>query len=442
MESLKKQYYGQRVLALGLGRFGGQIAAIRYLSQQGAQVLVSDSAAPELLQDSQQQLQDCNQVSFQFGPQTPELIDGFDQVLVSPAIRPAHPCLEAARTAGLAIVTETELFLRACPAPVCVVSGTVGKSTTAAMIHHLLMNNQLRSWLGGNIGESLLPRLSEIMPTDKIVLELSSYQLEYLQSFPQAFPVSVLTNWIPHHLEWHGSPEKYRAAKARLFTGQSSEHAAILSAELAAEDWPGNGRRILLDEMNDSEIPAHWPQHDRQNARAALAVLEFWKPDCGSQAKIFDTFQGLPHRLQVIPNSLQRQILNDSKATSPAAVLAGLQTMNTPFWLVLGGAPSPDQTADLLTALNQHPHLKGIAWLGPAGKQNASRFTATGNQGRLLQQICTTLQEAWEWCYANSDREETILLSPGFPSFDEFVHYVQRGECWIRLIRETEQRNR
>lgn len=427
---------GKRICALGLGRFGGQLAAIEYLARAGADILVTDSGDPATLRDSLDRIADYPQVRVQFRPQVEEDVQDCDAVLVSPAILPRHPCVQAALAQKIPLLTEIGLFLDACPARVIAISGTVGKSTTGAMLTHILRAAGLGAHFGGNIGSSLLPKLHEIHNEDFVVLELSSFQLHYLETQSPRFVAAVLTNLSPHHLEWHVSFENYRDAKARLFAAQTRADAAVLPNHMSGRDWPGEGTRIYFSQVRFPEVPEHWPEHDCRNAAAALSVADWLGVNVACSRRALHSYGGLPHRLQRIPNSLKRIVINDSKATSPMATQAALQSLTGPAWLVLGGAKSADDTDELLQSIARCRHLRGIACMGPAGETLLDELHEFSPQLQLEE--AETLRDAWDWCWQHSGEGDQILLSPGFPSFNEFTHYEARGERWELLVRETE----
>lgn len=208
---------GQSVTIMGLGCHGGGVAATRFLAERGALVTISDTASPEFLAKSLHALSDLPLAAIHLGGHEPDdFLNPF--VVVNPAVRPGHPCLEIARRAGARLISETELFLALRPARVIAVTGTVGKSTTCAMLHQLLVAGGKRAWLGGNIGHSLLGNLPEMTAEDWVVFEMSSFQLAHLSHDVRLPEIGVITNCSPNHLDWHGTWEEYVAAKQRLLS--------------------------------------------------------------------------------------------------------------------------------------------------------------------------------------------------------------------------------
>ncbi|HCS55034.1 Mur ligase family protein [Rubinisphaera sp.] len=436
MQSEQGTFAGKRICALGLGRFGGQLAAIEYLLKQGAQLRVTDTANPDTLVESIESLSQYPGIKFEFGPQTDETVKNCDALLVSPAIRPRHPCILAAKKDGLPLLTEIGLFLNACRGQVLAISGTVGKSTTAAMLARILQAAGKKTYLGGNIGNSLLPIVEQIQSKDFVVLELSSFQLDYLRQNQPAFTAAVLTNLVPHHLEWHGSAQAYREAKAVMFQGQNSTQLSVLPESHRHESWPGIAERVnyRIDDLNGEFLD--WPAHDQHNAAAAMSVARWLGIEQSVIFEALHNYSGLPHRLEKIPNSLHRTVINDSKSTSPIATLAAIDVICAPTWIIIGGADSLDDPTPLLSRLIHHENIQGIAWMGPAGKRLAGIFAQQNTEA--TQTVSENLSSVWQWCWENSQRDHTILMSPGYPSFNEFLNYEVRGEQLITLVRETE----
>ena len=224
-----QQVRGKRVTVFGLGRFGGGIAVSRWLAGQGAHVLVTDKDPAEKLAGSVAQLSGAD-VQFRLGEHREEDFTRADLVVASPAVPPHNPYLVAARDAGVPVTTEIRLFVERCPATVFGVTGTKGKSTTSAMLGEIL-RRRFKTFVGGNIGGSLLAQLDEIASTDFIVLELSSYMLEHLRAARWSPHVAVVTMIGTDHLEWHGSAEAYIDAKKNLLRFQRPDDYAVLNGD-------------------------------------------------------------------------------------------------------------------------------------------------------------------------------------------------------------------
>jgi UDP-N-acetylmuramoylalanine--D-glutamate ligase len=333
-------YGGRRVTIMGLGHFGGGAAAARWLARQGAVVTVTDLADDNTLADSLAELAGEAIADFHLGGHREEDFRRADLVVVNPAVRPDNRFLEIAGESGARLSSEIELFMEACPARIVGVTGSNGKSTTAGMTAAILAADGRRAWLGGNIGGSLLGQLDRMGPGDWVVLEISSFQLWHLAGDARMPEVAVVTGCSPNHLDWHGSYERYVAAKQRILSGQTPADLAVLNAHDAeVGSWCDLVRGRLLGLPNDDEIPPLCVrgEHNRVNAACAAAAAMGIGCDRAAIARGLGSFRPLPQRLERVAVVDGRTFYNDSAATTPEATVAALEALDAPVWLVAGG---------------------------------------------------------------------------------------------------------
>ena len=276
------RFRGQRVTVMGLGQFGGGAAAARWLAGQGARVTVTDLANETVLAPALASLADCPIAAYHLGGHQEADFREAGLVVVNPAVRPNNPWLEIVRQSGVPLTTEIDLFLQHCPATTIGVTGSNGKSTTAAMIATILQADGRRTWLGGNIGGSLLNVLDKIKPDNSVVLELSSFQLFYLRLETRVPHIGVITSFSPNHLDWHKDMDEYAAAKRVLFQRQRPADLAVINTHdrrLTAWEQFVCGRLLPLVSIDEfPRLPvAGW--HNRLNAAcAATAALARIQP--------------------------------------------------------------------------------------------------------------------------------------------------------------------
>jgi len=430
---MNTDYRGRHVTIMGLGHFGGGAAAARWLARQEAMVTVTDLADENALADSLALLADLPIAAMHLGGHHEEDFQGADLVVVNPAVRPNSPWLQVARQSGARLRTEIELFIEACPAQIVGVTGSNGKSTTAAMIASILRAAGHRALLGGNIGGSLLEQLPEIDPSDWVVLEISSFQLWHFSPGARMPHVAVVTGCTPNHLDWHETFDHYAAAKQRILVGQTSEDIAVLNThDPEVASWPHlvRGRLIPLpplEELPSLSLPG---EHNRVNAACAAAAA--MGAGCGRQAvqQGLQSFRGLPQRLQWLAAIEGRQIYNDSTATTPESTIAALQTMEVPVWLLAGGKNKGCNFELLATEIARR--TRGAAFFG-ASREELRRCLAA-KQPQLPCTAVETMEEALRWCWQRSRPGEAILLSPACASTDQFRNFRQRGERFGDLI--------
>ena len=417
---------GRRVTVMGLGRHGGGLAAVRYLAQAGAHVTVSDCADRSQLQATLVALADLPFVDIHLGGHHRQHFLDTDLLVVNPAVRPDNTYIAVARDAGIPITSEIELFLERCPASIVGVTGSCGKSTTAAMIAAIGHSAGRWTWLGGNIERSLLPDLHKIRADDLVVLELSSFQLAWLGPAARRPDVAVVTNCEPNHLDWHGSYDEYLAAKQKIIDAGQTDQQIFIGDQLGAE-W---GCRPWL---SHAQMP--WPDHripplqipgDHNRRNASLAAAAAAAVGCDDQAVRagLQAFHGLPHRLAPLGQVEGRQFINDSQATTPAATIAALQGIGRPCWLLAGGA---DKGAALdLFSRHVLEHCCGAAFFGDTG---GKMFAAVARRAADFDAVrVPTLAAGLDWCWPRSRAGDVILLSPACSSLDQYADYAQRAD--------------
>ncbi|MEI6486312.1 MAG: UDP-N-acetylmuramoyl-L-alanine--D-glutamate ligase [Sphingomonadales bacterium] len=357
-------------------------------------------------------------------------LSGLAGIVVSPGVPHSAPIFAAAAKAGVPVMGDTELFAMALPTmpPTRVVgiTGTNGKSTTTALLHHLLASAGVPAAMGGNIGLALLGQ--DPLPAGGVwVLELSSYQLDITHSL--ACDIAILTNITPDHLERHGTLAAYAGAKARLFRMQKAGSTAIVGRAAAAahQVQQGPGTTIVIEDVALPGSQADWPAlqgaHNLENARAAAAAARALGLTDAQIAAGLASYRALSHRMEPIGEKRGLLWVNDSKATNPDSTAPALSAFPRLHWIA-GGRPKRDANghADLSAVL---PHLAGVigAYLiGEAatefGAQLAPHIPVT-QSGTLAKAITDVL--------AAASPGDVVLFSPAAASFDQFSDFEQRG---------------
>jgi UDP-N-acetylmuramoylalanine--D-glutamate ligase len=420
---------GRRVTLMGLGRHGGGLGAAQFLARHGAVLTISDCGDASALAAPLAELADLPIHALHLGGHEPADFSKADFVVVNPAVRPGHACLQIARNAGATVTSEIEIFLERCPARVIGVSGSNGKSTTVTMLAEILRATGRATWLGGNIGGSLLGDLDCMTSDDWVVLELSSFQLAHLSEHAKLPEFSLVTNCTPNHLDWHSSFDDYAAAKRRLL---AARQVVLNSHDSVLRHWNTELAPHVVVNWHDDRVPKlRVPgAHNRQNAACAAAVAELAGVSEQVITAALANFHGLEHRIEWVAEARGRQFYNDSKSTSPAATIAAIAAMDRPVWLLAGGVSKGTEFSE----------LAATAVHGTAG---AAFFGTAGNQ--ILQSCQTirpsypaarheTLANSLRWCLEQSAPGDAILLSPACASFDQFQDFADRGRVFRRLV--------
>ena len=427
----------QRVTVAGLGRFGGGIAVARWLVEHGARVLVTDRAPADKLAESVAKL-DGLPIEFRLGEQRESDFTGADLVVASPAISPTSPYLRAARDAGVAVTTEIKLFVERCPATVVGVTGTKGKSTTTAMLGEIL-GGQFRTWVGGNIGRSLLADLGEIDKTHLVVLELSSFMLEYLGAMRWSPHIAVVTIVTRDHTEWHGSEQAYVEAKKNVVRYQRPDDFAVLCAEDpgSMSFAPATRARVVPYGFTgrrpfDLRVPG---RHNQLNAQGAFAAAKLLGVTWDQAHAALRDFRGLPHRLQLVHESEAGvRYYNDSIATVPEAAVAALESFPPKRVIqIVGGHDKGLPLTAMCNALVER--AKAVLCIGATGKKIADVMSQAAHQGGAAVYDCGDLDTAMKMARTVATRGDVVLLSTGCASYDQFVNFEQRGELFAELAR-------
>ena len=438
---------GQRVTVMGLGHFGGGVAAARWLARQDARVTVTDLADERVLADSLAGLSDLPIAAYHLGGHREEDFRSAEVVVVNPAVRPGNPYVEIASNAGAQITTEIGMFIRACPARIVGVTGSNGKSTTAAMTAAILRAAREGKgvgcgvWLGGNLGGSLLERLDDMGPDDWAVLELSSFQLWYMDPRTPMPHVAVATNFTPNHLDWHGRVEDYAAAKQRILTGQTPEDFAVLNTlDPEVRSWGTLVRGHQVPLWPDANIPQlRVPgEHNRINAACAAAAATAAGCDEEAIRRGLEGFAALPQRLELVAVAGGRRFYNDSSATTPESTAAALRSLQGRVWLLAGGR---DKGLDFRGLFDAIAHRAcGAAFFGSV--RDLLLSGATGRSGGFCAAAFPSLADALAWCWEHSRPGDAILLSPGCSSQDQFQNFRQRGEHFAAMVRQLAEVDR
>ncbi|NQT15855.1 MAG: UDP-N-acetylmuramoyl-L-alanine--D-glutamate ligase, partial [Planctomycetes bacterium] len=410
------------------------VGAARWLARHGADVTVTDLADETVLAESLAALADAPIGGFHLGGHREGDFREADLVVVNPAVRPDNSLLEIARAAGARLTSEIELFLGVCPAGIVGVTGSNGKSTTAAMTAATLQAAGRRAWLGGNIGASLLDELDRIGREDWVVLELSSFQLAHLSRGARMPEVAVVTSFSANHLDWHGGHREYRAAKQRLLTGQKPGDVAVLNTtDEEVARWSPLVRGTRLSLVPESEIPPLGVPgaHNRTNAVCAATAALGVGSSADAVRRGLASFATLPHRLELLRVIAGRRFYNDSSSTTPESTIAALDAVEGPTWLLVGGHDKGIDFGGLRAAITRS--AQGAAFYGAVGEKLYRRQVAESRAGRFM--ACETIDEALRWCWRHSRPGESIVLSPACSSHDQFRNFRQRGERFSRLVR-------
>jgi UDP-N-acetylmuramoylalanine--D-glutamate ligase len=432
-------FRGKRYAVLGLARSGA--AAAEALLASGAEITVWDrQPAPRTAFEGRCAVTDLLQVD----------LSGFDGVVVSPGVPlNNHPIGRHAQLYGVPVIGDIELFALARPElpphSVIGVTGTNGKSTTVALIHHILCEAGVPTLLGGNIGEPIMAQ-DPLGEGGTYVLELSSFQIDLTRSL--ACDIAGLTNITPDHLDRYPDFTAYAFAKGRLFAMQNAGAYAVFGSahgaasgirEVEVARRPG-GRVILATSERLVDQQREWPAlqgpHNLENAAIAVTITDLLGRPRNDWQAALRTFRGLPHRMEIVCETGGITFVNDSKATNTASAAPALAAFppdpairdGAPrvHW-ILGGLAKEETLGDC------RAHVANIACAYTVGEAGPMFGDALGGLVPRIER-CELVSEALRRALELAQRGDVILLSPACASYDQFRDFAQRGELFRTLV--------
>lgn len=441
-------------LILGLGKTGYAVAC--YLLHRGERVIATDDhisweSIPEELR---------NHSCFQFVPPSKLLsfdLSSVEECITSPGFPPHHVLFAFLAEKGIPVVSEIEFATRFITFPLIGVTGSCGKSTTVALIGHILREARLSVFVGGNFGTALVESLEAQGRWDWGIVELSSFQLE--RTIKARFHIAAFLNLSPNHLDYHQTLEGYFRAKQKIFENQRRDDIAILNftcpswqtrlvKNLRAQIVPvtASGRlregfyvreKVIREAgVSDREIlsleQCSLPgRHNWENLLVAVAVARTVGIDQGSIAQAVESFHGLPHRLEWIGCVNGVHYFNDSKSTTPAATKVAVEAVPGPVILILGGKAKIEDFSEL-TGVFASGKVKAVIIYG-VSRLVVSRFVPSN----LSMHLVSSLSEAVEIAKKIAQEGDTVLLSPACTSWDQYKSFEERGEHFRRLVHQV-----
>ena len=445
---------GKRVLAVGLARTG--VATALFCAARGARVTATDSRTEDEIGEAIAKLKDAG-VTLELGCHREKTFLDQDLIIPSPGVPADEAHLQAARAKGISIWSEIELSYRFMKGRLIGITGSNGKTTTTSLVEHILKTTGMQTILAGNIGTPLIGCVDTMKDDTCTVVELSSFQLELIDTFRPN--IGVFLNLTPDHLDRHHTLEAYGAAKARLFENQTGEDAAILNADdvatmpyapsLPRVYWFSRKQRVAqgayvrgeeivfrqdgaeetLLKLEDIPLAG---AHNVENVLAAAAAARLAGVPSAAIAKGVRSFAGVEHRLEFVAEIAGVRYYNDSKATNVDATLKALDAFRGRILIILGGK---DKGSDY-TALQRPLREKAILALliGTAAEKIEEQIA-----GSVALERAETLERAVETASHAAQRGDVVLLAPACASFDQFQNYEHRGRVFKDLVRQLEK---
>jgi UDP-N-acetylmuramoylalanine--D-glutamate ligase len=441
---------GKRVLVVGLGKSG--VASALFMKAHGARVTVSDTKSGDELRNEIPVLLD-NGITVETGGHGDRTFQGQDLIVVSPGVPVDAPPLVQARSLGESVIGEIELAAQFLPGPIVAITGSNGKTTTTTLTGEIMTASGFPALVGGNIGTPAISLAERAKPGTVIVLEISSFQLETIQSFRPK--VAVVLNVTPDHLDRHRTFEIYAAAKTRIFENQQSEDCAVLNAddptcvamskktraqvywfsrqnEVERGTWVREGNIVFRDGsgqreiMQVSEIPLKGA-HNLENVLAAVCASVLMGCTAEKIRQAVHDFKAVEHRLEFVASIGGVDYYNDSKATNVDATIKALESFPANIHLILGGKDKGSDYTVLNDLLRQR--VKRVYTIGAAAAKIESQI-----KGPEVVHA-ETLENAIRQAHASAHSGDVVLLAPACASFDQFKSYEHRGRNFKEMVK-------
>ena len=450
-EEFKSFIKGKKVAVVGIGV--SNIPLIRFLVQLGAEVTAFDKKSKDDLGEIAEEFENLS-VKLELGEGYLDRLTGFEVVFKTPSMRIDCEALVRAKEEGAYITSEMEEFVRYCKGKIFGITGSDGKTTTTTIVSKILIEAGYKTWVGGNIGTPLFANIEEIKEDDKVVLELSSFQLMTMDT---PIDVAVVTNLAPNHLDMHKDMDEYINSKKNIFLYQESDGVLILNRENEithsfVSEAKGEVREFSSKQrlekgayfkdnilyLDGEEVCAKDDIvikgiHNIENYLAAFLAT---KDDVSIDVmkKVVKTFGGVEHRCELVREFNGVSYYNDSIASSPTRTLAGLFAFETKVILIAGGYDKNIPFEPL--AEEGYPFIKELILLGATKNIIKEAFDKLKNEKGIEIPIVLvdSLEEAVLKANEIAKDGDVVTLSPACASFDMFPNFVVRGNKYKELV--------
>lgn len=381
-------------------------------------------------------------------------LKGYEVIFKTPSMRIDSPELLDAKREGAYITSEMEEFIKYCPGKIYGVTGSDGKTTTTTLIYKMLSEQGYKTWVGGNIGTPLFSKIEEISKEDRVVLELSSFQL---MTIHENMEVALITNLSPNHLDMHNGMEEYINAKKNIYLNQTNDNLLILNRDNSiTRDMVDEAKgRVFLFSISDKVDKGAYYYNDKlyvmgkevcsknevklkgmhniENLLAAFCCV-YEDVSLETMKKVAATFAGVEHRMEFIRELNGVEYYNDSIASSPTRTLAGLKAFGRPVILIAGGYDKKI-SFDIL-AEEGYPYIKALILLGVTKNKIKEAFEKVieKNNTQLRIIVVESFEEAIKVSRHEAKEGDIVTLSPACASFDMFPNFEVRGNKFKEII--------
>lgn len=405
---------GKKVTIIGLARSG--IAAARLLSKVGANVWVTEQK-DKGIEFGINSLRDIADIKIETGRHTKDFIKGSNLIVASPGVREDAMPIVWARQENIPIISEIELGYLFCPAKIIAVTGSNGKTTVVTLITTILNSAGIKAYALGNIGSAFCDKVLDLSNSDTVVLEVSTFQLEWIDKFMPY--IAVLTNISRNHLDRHKNMESYIELKRRIFINQTSKDFAVLNRNDLVVRESANKTKAKILYFSQGGFNA--------NEAAAAEVASLFNISKKQCADVFRNFKGVEHRLEYVATINGVDFINDAKSTTVNATIWALNNIKRPIILIAGGRDKGADFKQLRPFIKNR--LKHIVLFGEAQELISNTLKDLISITKV-----DSLTSAVEAASNVASGGECILLSPMCTSFDMFSDFEERGRVFKNIV--------
>ena len=435
-------FKNKKILIMGLGLHGGGVGTAKFFCAQGADVLVTDLKTDEQLKESIERLKSFK-INYSLGGHKEADFLWADLIIKNPDVPASSPYLEIARKNGIEIETDISLFFRLSQAFIIGITGTKGKSTVASLIYHILKEEFENVFLAGNIGVSVLDLLPKIKRGSKVVLELSSFELEGLEQSPN---ISVVTNILPDHLNRYAGMKNYIESKKIIFMHQGKDDVLILNEDDSivrqfAKEAHSKVRYFSINKLpEDINLEGFKLSgiHNLLNLLAAVEVANVLDVSTKTIEDALESFTGVHSRQELVGEVNGVKYINDTTATMPDAVITAIRTFsekfpNSKITLICGGQDKGLEYLELAQAIKEK--VNNVVMLPGTGSDKLRNRL----EGYKYISEASSMQVAVGMAKELSQAGELVLLSPGGSSFNMFKNEFDRGEQFVKAVKSVKE---
>lgn len=435
-------FKNKKILIVGLGLHGGGAGAARFFARCGAQVTVTDSKSKKLLRPSLEKIQKFKNIKYVLGKHRVKDFLTADLIIQGPGVPNDSKYIRLAEKAGIPIDTDIGIFFKNCPAPIIGVTGSKGKSTTAALTAEMLKQKYDKVVLAGNIRKSVFDILPKIKKDSIVVLELSSFQLEGLARHKISPHIAVITNILKEHLNRYGDFKEYALAKINIFKFQKSGDYIILNKDdiyIKKLAKTAKSKIIFFEQRRkNTPNPSLRGYHNALNIAAAEEAARLYNIPSNLRERVLKKFKGLEGRIEFIASVNGVKYYNDTTATMPDAAIAAINSFlpknNKKIILIAGGSDKKLDFQNFAMAISKD--IRRAVFL-PGDATDKIKILL---RDKIFYSEAKSMKEAVNIANNTAQKGDIVLLSPGAASFSQFQHEFERGKAFVKEVKKLKQK--